>query len=233
MKKLLSLLLFSLLATPTQAQPDVGVDIVEEVTEVQIFPGRASVIQFPGNEVISYILLADQSEIVYTTNAPLETGFAQVVFLRLINQLYIPGQTSPPESLVTVETEESVGQVYASITNLSVVTVDEQDNQILYVFDLVPNYNNLPEGNNGVELTLATTDSNVNLDSVKLIDVQVGLELAIEKNYTEPNDPIVKRLRRLIEMAIESERSIADIADELGIDGEIILSLVDIAQEYE
>ena len=233
MKKLLSLLLFSSLATPVQAQPNVRIDIVEEVTQVQIFPGRASVIQFPSNEAISYILLADQSQIIYTTNAPLDTGIAQMVFLRLIDQLYIPGTTSPPEGLATFETEQSVGQVYASITNLSVVTVDEFDNQILYVFNLIPNYHNLPKGNNGVELTSATTSSDVNLDSLQLIDIQIGLELAIEREYTTPDDPVVSRLRRLIEMAIESERSIADIADELGIDEEVILSLVDIAQEYE
>ncbi len=233
MKNLWSLLCFSFLAIPTiaNAQPDVGVDIIEEVTQVQIFPGRASAIQFPNDEVISYILLADQSKIVYTTNAPLETGLAQMVFLRLIDPLFIPGTTSPPESLTTVETETDVGQIYAPVTNLSVVTVDESDNQILYVFNLVPNSANLPEGNNGVELLLATAGSNIDLNGVQLIDVQIGLELAIEREYTEPDDPIVRRLRRLIEMAIESERSIADLADELNINGEVILSLVEIAQD--
>lgn len=233
MKRLLGLLSFSLLATPValNAQPDVGVEVIEEVTQVQIFPGRASAIQFPGDEVISYILLADQSKIVYTTNAPLETGLAQVVFLRLINPLYIPGTTSPPESLTTLETETEVGQIYAPVTNLSVVTVDELDNQILYVFNLVPNSTNLPEGNNGVELVLATAGSNFDLDGIQLIDLQVGLELAIEREYTEPTDPIVRQLRQLIEMAIESERSIEDIADELDIADEVIVNLVEIAQE--
>lgn len=92
--------------------------------QVQVAPGRATPISFSQtDEAITYILLADASRLVYTTDAELETGRAKTVFLRTIQPLLFPGATTN------------------SVTNLIVRTVDATGRYRLYSFNIVHSNN--------------------------------------------------------------------------------------------
>lgn len=95
-----------------------------DVVQVQVAPGRATSISFSQtDEKITYILLADASRLVYSTDADLETGRAKTVFLRVIQPLHFPGATTTP------------------VTNLLVQTVDSTGQNRLYTFDIVHSSN--------------------------------------------------------------------------------------------
>lgn len=89
--------------------------------QVQITPGRATPISFTQtDEAIAYILVADPSRLVYTTDTDLKSGRATTIFLRAIQPLKFPGATT------------------TAITNLLVQTVDQAGQKRLYNFDIVP-----------------------------------------------------------------------------------------------
>jgi spore germination protein YaaH len=53
--------------------------------QVQVTPGRATPISFnQADEAIAYILVADPSRLVYTTDTDLKSGRATTIFLRSI-----------------------------------------------------------------------------------------------------------------------------------------------------
>jgi len=76
-----------------------------------------------GSKTIAYILLADASRVVYSTDVELETGRAKTGFLRVIQPLRFPGATTAP------------------VTNLMVQTVDARGQNRLYTFDIVHSSN--------------------------------------------------------------------------------------------
>ncbi|PHJ67262.1 hypothetical protein VF14_00070 [Nostoc linckia z18] len=89
--------------------------------QVQVTPGRATPISFTQtDEAIAYILVADPSRLVYTTDTDLKSGRATTIFLRAIQPLKFPGATT------------------TAITNLLVQTVDKTGQKRLYNFDIVP-----------------------------------------------------------------------------------------------
>ncbi|MDF5708249.1 MAG: hypothetical protein PUP90_11330 [Nostoc sp. S4] len=89
--------------------------------QVQVTPGRATPISFTQtDEAIAYILVADPSRLVYTTDTDLKSGRATTIFLRAIQPLKFPGATT------------------TAITNLLVQTVDQAGQKRLYNFDIVP-----------------------------------------------------------------------------------------------
>jgi hypothetical protein len=89
--------------------------------QVQVAPGRATSISFSQtDETIAYILLADASQVVYSTDAELETGRAKTIFLRVIQPLRFPGATTTP------------------VTNLMVQTVGARGQNRLYTFVVTP-----------------------------------------------------------------------------------------------
>jgi hypothetical protein len=76
--------------------------------QVQVAPGRATPISFSQtDETITYILLADTSRLVHSTDAELETGRAKTVFLRVIQPLRFPGATTTPVTNLMVQTVDS------------------------------------------------------------------------------------------------------------------------------
>lgn len=93
--------------------------------QVQITPGRATPISFTQtDEAIAYILVADPSRLVYTTDTDLKSGRATTIFLRAIQPLKFPGATT------------------TAITNLLVQTIDKTGQKRLYNFDIVPKRRN-------------------------------------------------------------------------------------------
>jgi hypothetical protein len=85
-------------------------------TVVEITPGQTAAVNFQNQQTISYLKLSDESQTVYSTNAPVSSGAAQSVFLTAIEKLDFPGSIS------------------SSAPNLFVVAIDKQGRQQQYEF---------------------------------------------------------------------------------------------------
>jgi hypothetical protein len=183
--------------------------------QVQVAPGRATSISFSRtDETIAYILLADASQVVYSTDAELETGRAKTIFLRVIQPLRFPGATTTP------------------VTNLMVQTVDARGQNRLYTFDIIhsssPRYV-------GVQILPAIARSqaspavgNLNLTPDR---IQTGLSIAITRGYTSINDPVVGQVRRLLQLTQTENMTVAEAAYSVGIPFTVIEELGRLSRE--
>jgi hypothetical protein len=183
--------------------------------QVQVAPGRATSISFSQtDETIAYILLADASQLVYSTDAELETGRAKVIFLRVIQPLRFPGATTTP------------------VTNLMVQTVDARGQNRLYTFDIV-------HGSNpryvGVQILAAIARSqsssvvgNLNITPDR---IQTGLSIAIMRGYTSIDDPVVAKVRQLLKLMRTGNMTVSEAAHSVGIPLDVLAELGQISQE--
>lgn len=181
--------------------------------QVQVALGRATSISFSQtDETIAYILLADASRVVYSTDAELETGQAKTVFLRVIQPLRFPGATTAP------------------VTNLMLQTVDARGQNRLYTFDIVhsssPRYV-------GVQILPAIARSqlspvgNLNLTPDR---IQTGLSIAIMRGYTAIDDPVVSKVRQLLQMMRTENMTISEAAQSVGIPLDVLAELGRLSQ---
>lgn len=169
--------------------------------QVQVAPGRATPISFSQtDETITYILLADASRVVYSTDAELETGRAKTIFLRVIQPLRFPGATTAP------------------VTNLMVQTVDARGQNRLYTFNIVHSSNPRYVG---VQILPAIAGSqtspiagNLNLTPD---NIQTGLNIAITRGYTSIDDPVVAKVRQLLELIQTENMTVSEAAHSVGI----------------
>lgn len=183
--------------------------------QVQVAPGRATSISFSQtDETIAYILLADASRVVYSTDAELETGRAKTVFLRVIQPLRFPGATTTP------------------VTNLMLQTVDARGYNRLYTFDIVHSSNPRYVG---VQILPAIDRSqtspiagNLNLTPDR---IQTGLSIAITRGYTSIDDPVVAQVRRLLQLTQTENVTIAEAAYSVGIPFTVIEELGRLSRE--
>ena len=190
----------------------------QNVVDVQVAPGRSTPIDFSQtDETITYVLLADPSRVVYTTNAELKSGQAQTLFLRAIEPLTFPGATR------------------TEITNLSVQTIDSAGQQHLYTFNIIPiastphyaGISVLPDVAGRQTLSL-DGDRTATLD-----DIETGLNLAIRRGYTSSTDPVVFSVRRLLALAREENIAIEQAAVTTNIPISVVTELAKIALENE
>ena len=195
---------------------------------VDIYTGRGSVIDFRNGEIIAYIQLSDMSKIVYSTNAPIESGYSNTIVLREIETLNFEGQTT------------------AAVPNLIVSTIDLEGISQTYIFDLHLKQEHPSEvRGNGIAIVPANvmpartarrpTQSNSriidsSLEQPTIADIANGLEIAIARGYTAENDPIVVQVRQFIAL-VDNGQTMADAAREANIDLEILRALRDIAIE--
>jgi len=185
-------------------------------TPGKLYPGRAVAIHFQtGDEAISFVQLSDLTEIVYETNAALETGQARAIFLRMVQPFAFEGQTQ------------------SSVPTLMVTTTDTSGRLRTYVFNLYPQYGQMPgeADANGIAivptdvaeaervarvrrgsgLTGATVANTVvtALGPASAADIQLGLDIAIARGYTTSTDPVTLKVEELV---LET-RNGADIFD--------------------
>ena len=182
--------------------------------QVQVAPGRATSISFSQtDETIAYILLADASRVVYSTDAELETGRAKTIFLRVIQQLRFPGATTTP------------------VTNLMVQTVDARGQNRLYTFDIVHSSNPRYVG---VQILPAIARSQpssvVNNLNITPDRIQTGLSIAIMRGYTSIDDPVVSKVRQLLEMMRTENMTISEAAQSVGIPLDVLAELGRLSQ---
>ena len=183
--------------------------------QVQVAPGRATSISFSQtDETISYILLADASRVVYSTDAELETGRAKTIFLRVIQPLRFPGATTAP------------------VTNLMVQTVDARRQNRLYTFDIVHSSNPRYVG---VQIlpAIARSQASPDVGNLNLTPgrIETGLSIAITRGYTSINDPVVGQVRRLLQLTQTENMTVAEAAYSVGIPFTVIEELGRLSRE--
>ncbi|ODG98518.1 hypothetical protein A4S05_09385 [Nostoc sp. KVJ20] len=214
--------------------------------QVQVTPGRATPISFTQtDEAIAYILVADPSRLVYTTDTDLKNGRATTIFLRAIQPLKFPGATT------------------TAITNLLVQTVDKTGQKRLYNFDIVPVRRNT--GYVGIQIAnafviplqgsklraaspigfgtarrhrTASENSAIAGQQTLLIDknrrarvddIETGLRIAINRGYTNKSDPVVPKVQQILSLLRNSKVTIPEAATSVGVPVEVISELGRIA----
>lgn len=185
--------------------------------QVQVAPGRATSISFSQtDETITYILLADASRVVYSTDAELETGRAKTVFLRVIEPLRFPGATT------------------ASVTNLMVQTVDARGQNRLYTVDIVHSSNPRYVG---VQIlpAIATPQTSPVVGNLNLTpdNIQTGLNIAIDRGYTAIDDPVVAKVRQLLYLMQTENMTVSEAIHSVGIPLEVLIELGRLIQEEQ
>jgi len=217
--------------------------------QVQVTPGRATPISFTQtDEAIAYILVADPSRLVYTTDTDLKSGRATTIFLRAIQPLKFPGATT------------------TAITNLLVQTVDQAGQKRLYNFDIVQvrrntGYVGIQIANaivvplQGSKLRVASRREDIASGTAprrgaasessaiagrqtllidknrraRVDDIENGLRIAINRGYTNKSDPVVLKMQQVLSLLRNSRVTIKEAATSVGVPVEVISELGRIA----
>ena len=163
---------------------------VSNSTNVPVWAGRSTFIDFSGtNEVITYILLADPSRTVYSTDTPLASKQTKTIFLKPIKPLQFRGATT------------------SHITNLSVKTQSPDGKQRLYTFNIIPKSGRVTT--NGIVIIpfIVRYEPRILLAGNKTAttnDIERGLAIAISRKYTKASDPVVLKVREFIALVTNS-----------------------------
>lgn len=186
---------------------------VSSVLDVRVIRGRATSIDFTlSDETIRSVVLADPSRTVYTSDVPITSGQAKIIYLRSIKELTFPGATR------------------AYITNLTVSTADQTGKLRNYVFNLVPSASN----NNyiGVRITSNPLVEPITFNgkSVTADDLETGLQRAVQYGYTPANDPVIRKVQRLIGL-IRSGEPIRSAAQTTNVSIPVITALARISKQ--
>jgi hypothetical protein len=182
---------------------------------LQIASGRITTIQFQSDEIMTAVLIADPSRMVYSASAELGSLQAKSLFLRRIEPLDFPGATT------------------TWVTNLMVQTVDPAGQQRLYNFDITP----VSEAPRFVGITIVAAIAGqqtlqiANNRTANIRDIEAGLQAAIRKGYTTEADPIVAGVRQMVAIARSENISLADAALRANVPLAIVSELAAIAFE--
>jgi len=191
------------------------------LTNVYVSPGRVAVVDFSEtDQVITYIGVGDPSRIVYNTDLPLSSGRSQSLFLLPIQKLEFEGATT------------------AVYTNLVLKTVDTQGVTHLYNFQI--NHTNSVQ-TLGVKIIPTAPLPVVKVDNqylkvgfnrhANLDDIINGLNLSLRNEYILTGDPIVLEIRKLVATVRNSDKTIGEVADQLGLNTAAIVSLAELGLE--
>jgi hypothetical protein len=183
--------------------------------KLQVAPGRMTTIQFQSDEIMTAVVIADPSRMVYTTSAELGSPQAKSLFLRRIEQIDFPGATT------------------TWVTNLMVQTVDPAGQQRLYNFDITP----VSEAPRFVGVTIVPAIAGqqtlriANNRTASIRDIEEGLQVAIRKGYTTESDPIVAGVRQVVAIARSENVTLADAVLRANVPLAIVSELAAIAWE--
>jgi hypothetical protein len=183
--------------------------------KLQVAPGRMTTIQFQSDEIMTAVVIADPSRMVYTASAELGSPQAKSLFLRRIEPLDFPGATT------------------TWVTNLMVQTVDPAGQQRLYNFDITP----VSETPQFVGVTIVPAIAGqqtlqiANNRTASIRDIEEGLQAAIRKGYTTEDDPVVAGMRQMVAIARSENVTLADAALRANVPLAIVTELAAIAFE--
>lgn len=170
---------------PQTLRPVTQAQAKRYVQTVEIFAGRNSAIEFETGERIQFLQLSDPALMVFNTNAPVSSGQATVIVLRLIRPIRFPGLITTPSPNLTVTTTKAT-----------------------YFFNLQPSYRaqggneasgitivagNAVAFNRGGETTIETRRGRATV-----ADIRRGLEVAVRKGYSKATDPVVAQVQRAL-----------------------------------
>ena len=219
----------SVLATPTEPQQGPSYQTVtrniatQTSIDVSIYPGRATVIDFSQtSETLAFIMLADPSQVIFSTDTPINTGTAQTILLRPIQPLEFPGTTK------------------SEVTNLVVKTVSDNGQQQLYNFNIIPDrgypedlgiyiIERLPEPENSQKQQFTLTIRGGRTATIQ--DIEIGLRLAINQSYTDVNDPIVFQVKNFLALVRNFNLPLEEALSRSGTNLVVLTELAQIAFE--
>lgn len=170
--------------------PQAGSGLAGEAQTVEVWAGRGTAIDFSRvKEQIKQVFLADPSRFTYTTDTELTQGKATTLFLRQIVPLKFPHLTTTP------------------ITNLFVKTQTPSGAERLYTFNLqagksTPRYSGLSVAT--IERVVEGNKSTLDVGASRpatIDDIEQGLQVAINRQYTPTSDPIVYKVREFLSEA--------------------------------
>lgn len=194
----------ALLSSPALADINIPENIArEKPTPINIIPGQTVAINFKNDDRVSFLILSSQSEIAYTTNAPVESGQAKSIFLKNIKPLDFPGE------------------INSDNPNLFVVAIDSQGNQEQYEF-IVDNSRSHSSEINIVSERKKVIQKPANIINTELgaaspEDVRIGLKHKLKKGSISPEDPVVVYTAEAIAATLNSEKDLIALASELNI----------------
>ncbi|MCC0175848.1 hypothetical protein I4641_02480 [Waterburya agarophytonicola K14] len=193
------------LVVPTaQADTNIPENIAQkEIIPINIIPGQTTAINFENDDRVSYLILSDRSKIIYSLNAPTDSGQAKSIFLRNIKPLDFPGE------------------ITSNQPNLFVVAIDDRGRQEQYEF-IVDNsqkhdtkINITPEKKEAPKKPINVI--NTELGAATPADVRIGLKYKLRKAEISPNDPIALYTSEAIALTLNSQKNLLALAEELDI----------------
>lgn len=179
---------------PVAAQTIVKVEdkiAQSQPTTVSLNQGKATSISFENDEVITFVLLSDQSTNVYTLNAPIESGQAQSIFLRQIKTLEIPGTTTNKNPNLFVVTTNSLGK-----QKEYEFTINNNSGADSYQIAIEP-ARPRPKPKPKLKKTIVTA-----LGEAQPRDIQLGLNTNLKKGLLQYNDPVVFSVREYVALTM-------------------------------
>jgi hypothetical protein len=194
----------SLLAAPAMAAVSIPDNLAQtKPIHINVISGKTTAINFHNERIISYLILSDRSTLVYSLNAPPESGQARSIFLRQIKPLDFPGETT------------------SNTPNLFVVVLNEDGNQEQYEFiiDNTQRYeteiNIVPEERKA-KPKLANV-INTELGAATPEDIRIGLKYNLRKGHLSPEDPLVLDINEAIAITLNENKTLLTLAKELDI----------------
>lgn len=210
--------------------------------QVEITPGRATPISFTQtNEAIAYILLADPSRLVYTTDTDLKSGRATTIFLKAIQPLKFPGATTTAITNLLVQTIDQTGQ--KRLYNFDIVPVRRNTGyvgiQIANAFVVPPRESKLARASltgegitSGTALWPIAGQQTLLIDKnrrARVDDIETGLRIAINRGYTNKSDPVIPKMQQVLYLLRNSRVTVKEAATSVGVPVEVISELGRIA----
>jgi hypothetical protein len=199
----------ALIAAPPAAAEINIVDALAQnkPTVVEITPGQTTAVNFQNQQTISYLKLSDESQTVYSTNAPVESGVAQSVFLTAIEQLDFPGA------------------ITSSAPNLFVVAIDKQGRQQQYEFIIkqrIPGTEGLDDNKiNIVSAPVAKPKPSLviktDLGDATPDDIRLGLKHKLSLGELASDSTTALLVAEAIAISLNENKPLLAIANELDI----------------
>lgn len=195
-----SLMEITTLTYPVSAETIKIADVKAQnnATSITVHRGLSTGISFRNGETIDFVLLSDQSRNTYILNAPIDSGRAKTIFIRQNEKITFPNATT------------------ATKPNLFVITVDREGNQKAYDFTIQNSPNSgedrllLIEPSKIVN-SLQNNQINTPLGEASPDDLWLGLDIALDKGYLDPKDPIIFMVAETIALLEQENRTLESI----------------------
>lgn len=191
----------------------------QQTYSVPLFPGRASLIDFRNGERITFAQVSDPSYVLFQLNAPVESGQAQTIILRVSEGISFEGltQSDLPNLVVIAQAPDRLPRTYTFnlVFRTGVPVSGEDTNGIAIV-------------NGDTSSTAADHVIRTRHGPARINDLEMGLDVAIAEGYTQPNDPIVSRLREVFARSRNGE-TLVDAAESADLQLSVLVSLGELA----